>query len=204
MQQLTNFIISILLVCSTSFGIKNNNSINGMTYEIIPNKQTKCANDFGDGLSFFFEQVGGYGETAEVEQVSQVLKIDLSVFQDVDYNYNDKNDVSKHWHEIKSLSSLVDKFINKINGYPNYYKQIHHNPADRNKQIEEETRLWQITNSLERDKKLEALHKQPFYYYPSDYGYLSEGRLLADLHTLKKTLDCYKKNGVTKVRFEYS
>ena len=176
----------------------------GMTYDIIPNKQTKCANDFGNGLSFFFEQVGGYGETAEVEQVSQVLKIDLSVFQDVDYNYDDKADVAEHWHDIDSLSLLVDTFINKIAFQPDYYKQIHHNPTDRNKQIDEESRLWQLADTVERDKKIEALHQQPFYYYPNDYGYLSQGRLLKDLHTLKRTLDCYKKNGVTKVRFEYT
>ena len=116
----------------------------GMTYDIIPNKQTKCANDFGNGLSFFFEQVGGYGETAEVEQVSQVLKIDLSVFQDVDYNYDDKNDVAKHWHDIDNLISIVDTFINKIVTHPDYYKQVHHNPADRNKQLDEESKLCNL------------------------------------------------------------
>jgi len=176
----------------------------GMSYDIIPNKQTKCANDFGNGLSFFFEQVGGYGETSEVEQVSQILKIDLSVFQDVDYNYDDTNDVADHWHHVDSLSSIVDTFIGKITAQPDYYKQVNHNPADRNKQIDEESRLWQLTDTVERDRKIAALHQQPFYYYPPDYGYLSQGRLLKDLHTIKKTLDCYKKSGVTKVRFEYT
>ena len=176
----------------------------GMSYDIIPNKQTKCANDFGNGLSFFFEQIGGYGENAEVVQVSQILKIDLTVFQDIDYNYQDKIDIEKHWHDIDSLTSLVDTFINKIVAYPDYYKQVHHNPVDRNKQVDEEMRLLQLGDTVERYKKLEALHKQPFFYYPSDYGYLSEGRLLIDLQTLKKALNCYKKNGVTQVRFEYT
>ncbi|MFT3704173.1 MAG: hypothetical protein QM802_17530 [Agriterribacter sp.] len=175
-----------------------------MSYDIIPNKHTKCANDFGNGLSFFFEQVGGYGETAEVEQVSQVLKIDLNVFQDVDYNYDDQNDVANHWHDIDTISSLVDTFINKIVAQPDYYKQVRHNPVDRNKQVDEENELWKLTDTLERDKKIEALHQQPFYYYPNDHGYLSQGRLLKDLQTLKKTLGCYKKSGVTKIRFEYT
>ena len=176
----------------------------GMSYDIIPNKETKCANDFGNGLSFFFEQVGGYGETAEVEQVSQILKIDLSIFQDIDYNYDDKNNITEHWHDIDSLVFIVDTFINKITTHPDYYKQVLHNPIDRNKQLDEESKLWEIQDTTLRNQKIEEIHKQPFYYYPNDYGYLSKGRLLKDLQILKKTLECYKKNGVTKVRFEYT
>lgn len=176
----------------------------GMSYDIIPNKQTKCANDFGNGLSFFFEQVGGYDEKAAVEQISQILKLDLSLFQEIDYNYDDANDIEKHWHPLDTVSSLVDTFIHKILTHPDYYKQVHHNPDDRNKQVDEENRLWQLSDTVERDKQIEALHQQPFYYYPPDHGYLSQGRLLKDLRILKKTLDCYKKNGVTKIRFEYT
>ncbi|MBS0425458.1 MAG: hypothetical protein JSR71_13845 [Proteobacteria bacterium] len=198
-------LLTILLTTALSFfTTQYRHSTMGMSYDIIPNKQTKCANDFGNGLSFFFEQVGGYGETAEVEQVSQVLKIDLNVFQDVDYNYDDQNDVANHWHDIDTISSLVDTFINKIVAQPNYYKQVHHNPVDRNKLVDEENELWKLTDTVERDKKIEALHQQPFYYYPNDRGYLSQGKLLKDLQTLKKTLGCYKKSGVTKIRFEYT
>lgn len=193
----------VITTITLSFNSKNNHSTMGMNYHIIPNKQTRCPNDFGNGLSFFFEQVGGYEEKAEVEQVSKILKLDLSVFQDIDYNYEDKSDIEKHWHAIETVSSLVDTFILKIIAQPDYYKEVHHNPADRNKQIDEESRLWQLTDTVERDRLLNALHQQPFYYYPPDYGYLSEGKLLKDLHTFKKTLECYKKNGVTAIRFEY-
>ncbi len=175
----------------------------GMSYDIIPNKETKCTNDFGNGLSFFFEQVGGYGETAEVEQVSRIFKLDLSVFQDIDYDYEDNADIQKHWHDINTFLSIVETFINNINLNPEYYNQVHHNPADRNKQLDEESKLWELSDTLERDRKLEALRQQPFYYYPPDYGYLSNGRLLKDLNTLKSTLDCYKKSGVTKIRLTY-
>ena len=175
----------------------------GMSYDIIPNKKTKCSNEFGEGLSFFFEQVGGYEETAEVEQVSRILKLDLSVFQDIDYNYENKSDVEKHWHTIDAIYSLVDTFIHKIVANPEYYKQVHHN-HNREKQLDDEQRLWQLKDSSERDRQLELLRQQPFYYYPPDYRYLSEGRLLKGLQTLKMTLDCYKKSGVTKIRFEYN
>ncbi len=175
----------------------------GMSYDIVPNNQTKCANNFGEGLSFFFEQVEGYGETAEVEQVSRIFKLDLSVFQDYNYIYDDADDVKKHWHEITTFSNLVDTFIQRIIANPEYYLQVHYNP-DHNKQLDEEQRLWRLTDTTERDRQLELIRRQPFYYYPPDYGYLSEGRLLKGLRTLKKTLDCYKKNGVTKIRFEYT
>ena len=62
-----------------------------MSYNLIPNKESKCENDFPGGLSFFFEQVEGYGETAEVEQVSRLLDIDLRIFQDIDYNYSEEH-----------------------------------------------------------------------------------------------------------------
>ena len=202
MQLLTVFIISTLLICFTSEN--NSKALNmGMNYEIIPNKQIKCSNDFGNGLSFFFEQVEGYGETAEVEQVSKILQVDLSIFQDVDYNYDDTTDVIKHWHALDSLIIIVDTLLDKIAAQPEYYKQVHHNPIDRNKQVDEESNLWKLTDSVERDKKIEGLRQQPFYYYPNDRGYLSEGRLIKDLQILKKTLNCYKKSGVTKIRFEY-
>lgn len=175
----------------------------GMSYSIVPNKPTTCANNFASGLSFFFEQVGGYEETAEVEQVSKILKINLVIFQDVDYNYQDKKDVEKHWHPISTTSSVVDEFIQKLVAHPGYYKQVHHNP-DRAKQLAAEQKLWDITDTAERSKQLEQLRKQPFYYYPPDYGYLSQGRLLRDLYALKKVLDCFKKSGVTKIRFEYN
>ncbi|HEX8506108.1 MAG TPA: hypothetical protein VF630_12135, partial [Hymenobacter sp.] len=57
-----------------------------MDYYIIPEEETACEDSFPDGLSFFFEQVGGYGEAAEVEQVSRILQIDLSVFQETSLN----------------------------------------------------------------------------------------------------------------------
>ena len=199
MHILTTFFVTTFLLFTTD----QKCLAMGMSYDIVPNKQTRCANNFGEGLSFFFEQVEGYGETAEVEQVSQIFKLDLSVFQDYDYVYDDTNEIKKHWHDVTMISSLVDTFINKIIASPEYYKQIHHNP-DRDKQLDEEQRLWQLTDTTERDRQLELLKKQPFYYYPPDYGYLSEGRLLTGLQTLKKTIDCYKRNGVTKIRFEYT
>ncbi len=85
----------------------------GMSYYLVPDRQTNCKDDFGSGLTFFFEQVGGYGETAEVEQVSKILNIDLSIFQDVEYDPEDQAELEKHWHNLDTLTSIVSAFIAK-------------------------------------------------------------------------------------------
>lgn len=174
----------------------------GMDYFIVPNKQTTCKDNFGNGLSFFFEQVGGYGETAEVEQVSKILNIDLSVFQDVEYDPEDQAEVETRWHGIDSFTAIVDNFITKIKAQPDYHKKVIHNP-NKQKQDDEVSKLIYMKDTAKAAKMLAELEKQPFYYYPPDYAYLREGRILKDLQTLRKTLDCYKRNGVTKVRLEY-
>ncbi|MEO6327849.1 MAG: hypothetical protein ABIO55_02905 [Ginsengibacter sp.] len=203
MKFLTTYFLGTLLFFSLQFHTKHNFKNTGMGYYIIPNKQTACQNNFGNGLSFFFEQVGGYEETAEVEQVSKILRIDLSVFQDVDYEYSKKVELEKHWHNIDTFTRVVHTFISKIKSQPNYYKRITHNP-DKQKQNDEFSRLIYMQDTAQAAKILEQLQKQPYYYYPPDYGYLSKGRLLKDLQILKHTLDCYKKSGVTKIRLEYS
>jgi hypothetical protein len=174
----------------------------GMYYYIVPNKQTACKDDFSSQLSFFFEQVGGYGETAEVEQVSKILNIDLSIFQDVAYDMEDQAEADKHWHNIDGFTSIVDSFIAKIKAQPDYYNKVIHNP-NKQKQDDEMSRLIYMKDTAKAAKMIAELEKQPFYYYPPDYGYLSEGRILKDLQSLRTTFDCYQKNGVTKVRLEY-
>ncbi len=63
----------------------------GMSYFIVPNSKTSCEGGFPDGLSFFFEQLEGYYETSEVSQVSEILDIDLSLFQNIDYALEVRN-----------------------------------------------------------------------------------------------------------------
>jgi len=174
----------------------------GMSYFIHPNKQTNCINAFGDGLSVFFGQVGGYGEKAEAAQVSHILEIDLAVFQDVGYDPENQDELNKHWHDIDTFTTIIDSLIARIKSHPDYHKKVIYNP---NKQEQDDqlsksvltgdkTKLYQI---------LEEQQKQAFYGYPADHGYLSEGRLLEDLQILRKTIECYKKSSVTKVRLEY-
>lgn len=79
-----------------------------MAYFLVPDKKSACSDDFPDGLSCFFEQIGGFDEKAEVAQVSKVLQIDLSIFQDVEYNYKDEQEVRIHWHNLPEFTRVVD------------------------------------------------------------------------------------------------
>lgn len=174
-----------------------------MQYSIVPNRQTPCEDDFGNGLSYFFEQVGGYGDKAEVEQVSRLLEIDLSVFQDVEYVADDSAEIENHWHDLDSFIALVDDFMARIRAHPDYYKKVKHNP-NKEKQDEAMSRALYAGDSTQLEALTQKLQSDPLYEYPPERGYLKEGRLLKDLKTLRNTLDCYKKNGVTKVRLEYA
>ena len=172
-----------------------------MTYFLVPDKKGSCSDDFPDGLSYFFEQIGGFDEKAEVAQVSRVLQIDLSVFQDVEYNYEDEKEVKKHWHNLPEFASIVDILIAKIKMTPDYYKKVIHDP-DYQKHLEESIRIGSSGDTTQYSQWLKEAEKSN-YYYPPDHGYLREGRILKDLNDLKKTLDCYQKNGVIRVRIEY-
>lgn len=77
-----------------------------------------------------------------------------------------------------------------------------HNP-NKKKQDDDFSKIIYMQDTAKAARLLEELKKQPFYFFPPDYGYLSGGRLLKDLQSLGRTLECYKKNGVTKVRLEY-
>lgn len=99
----------------------------GMDYYISANIETDCSDNFPSGLSFFFEQVGGYGEKSMVSQVEQILDIDLSTFQKCDFMENEESD-STYWKDINEFESLIDLFLNKIDSSPQYYKEVKFHP----------------------------------------------------------------------------
>lgn len=188
----------------------------GMDYYIIPELEVNCQDEFPEGLSFFFEQVGGYEEYAEVSQVSKILQIDLSVFQEISYdddeNYGgpfdeDEEDESPEdsttiWHDTATVVLVIDNLLAKIAAFPDYYKQVLHNPNRK----QDLNTLFQVTASGNEETiklGLETLESKPLFGYPSDYGYLSKGELVEDLKILRKTLMCYEDNGVSRFKFMY-
>ena len=79
---------------------------------------------FPYGLSFFFEQVGGYDECAEVSQVCELLNIDLDLFQNVDFPENPHS--SKTWQTIEVVVNKLDEFSQAIKKNPKYFEKVLH------------------------------------------------------------------------------
>lgn len=188
----------------------------GMDYYIIPDGEVACENEFPESLSFFFEQAGGYEEKAEVLQVSRILQIDLSVFQEISYDDEgdyggfadeDEEDESPEdsptiWHDTATVVSVIDNLLAKISAFPDYHKQVLHNPS----RIKDLDVFFEVTASGDEEKikqGLGVLESKPLFGYPSDYGYLSDGGLVEDLKTLRKTLMCYEDSGVTRFKLMY-
>ncbi|WP_035566816.1 hypothetical protein [Hymenobacter sp. IS2118] len=188
-----------------------------MDYYIVPEHEIACEDSFPDGLSFFFEQVGGYGEVAEVEQVSRILQIDLSAFQEIsfeeDEEYDDfvaeleegehpKVETSIIWHDTDKTIALIDAFLTKIETFPDYHKQVLHNP-NQNKRLESFLQITTAEDEAEMVGQLQELINQPLFAYPPDYGYLSKGEIVEDLKNLRQTLICYKSSGVFRFKLLY-
>ncbi len=108
-----NLIILILIFINFSF------TNAGMNYTIEANVKTKCKDDFTSSLSFFFEQVEGFGDKSMVSQVEKILTIDLSTFQEYDYMDNEESS-EKYWKDIRKFEAVIDKLLLKINANPKY------------------------------------------------------------------------------------
>jgi len=169
----------------------------GMDYYITANVKTECKDDFPNGLSFFFEQIGGYGEKSMVSQVEQILDIDLSTFQSYDFMENEESD-STYWKDIKEFEEIVDLFLKKIELEPDYYKKVKYNPI-----VPVYGFSTDSTKMAEMKKTQEEYENHPMYGYPNDHGFLSEEIIIKELNELKSLLNCYRKAGATMIKLNY-
>lgn len=169
-----------------------------MDYSIEANVKTECKDDFPPRLSFFFEQIGGFGDKSMVAQVEKILKIDLSTFQKYDYIDNEESS-DQYWKNITTFEAVIDKLILRINTNPKYYEKVKYDP------IKPEYAFSSDINEMKKIKaKEQEYENHPMYSYPYDNKYLSSGAIVEDLKTLKDILKCYKKNGATKIKLSYN
>lgn len=170
----------------------------GMDYSIYADKETHCQSEFPEELSFFFEQYRGYDEHSEVGQVSTLLDIDLSCFQHYDWGTNDEQEEQQFWQDIDRFSGKVLELTTKIEQKPDYFEAVKHG-QNRNQSF------TQILEAFQRgdEAKAEELFYTDANLYPPDDGYLSSGRIIEDLQKLQATLECYRKNGVKKIKLMY-
>lgn len=173
----------------------------GMRYLLKPDKHTSCEGQFPYELSFFFEQMSGYGNKSEAIQVSELLDIDFSVFEGAQKAIESIEEEINMWKDIEDFTDLVTTLLTKLILKPDYHTYIRHNENQRRQ--DEQLVTLGIKDSSKFLELLEKFQAEPDYGYPSDYGYLSSGRIMKDLSDLKNLLHCYKKNGVKKVKLYF-
>lgn len=167
-----------------------------MDYYIEANVKTPCKDGFPSGLSFFFEQVGGYEEKSMASQVEKILKIDLSTFQE--YDFEDSSMPNKYWKNINVFEKTIDDLLFKIKGNPNYFKRVKYNP------VYEDYVYSSDKKDMEKNlQKMKEYEKNPMHDYPYNNGYLNSNKFVAELNQLKALLKCYKKHGATKIKLTY-
>ena len=133
--------------------------------------------------------------------MSELFDLDFSIFERVHLNIESIDEEINRWKEIDEFTDLVSTFLTRLILRPDYHQYIRHNQNQR-KQDEQLVTLG-IKDSTKFLELLEQFQAEPDYGYPSDYGYLSSGRILKDLTDFKKLLQCYKKSGVKKVKLYF-
>lgn len=169
----------------------------GMDYYIKANAETECEDNFPSGLSFFFEQIGGYGEKSMVSQVEQILDIDLSTFQSYDFMENEESD-SIYWKDINEFESVIDLLLKKIDANPEYYEEVKYHPI-----LPVYGFSTDSTKMAEMKRTQEEFENHPMYGYPNDHGFLSKRIIVKELKKLKSLISCYRKGGATMIKLNY-
>lgn len=156
----------------------------GMDYYIETKEEIEEEFEFPEGLSYFFEQIGGYGDTSMVSQVERILEIDLSLFQNIssyseddgefDDEFDEDDDSEEYesegpWLSVEDIQRLTRAFLTKISENPDYHKHV----------------------------------KYSGNLYPEDTGYLSTGEIVDDLSEFDKTLTKLKANNCLEIRLIY-
>ncbi|WP_420551287.1 hypothetical protein [Tenacibaculum aiptasiae] len=193
MKTLTTLFISLIFFLPT----KENKLNMGMYYYLIPETETDCTNDFPSGLSYFFEQIGGYDEYAAVSQLENELNIDLSLFQ-------------KTFTDDESIFKEMEKYGQIKNAEIEFKK---HKKETRIKTESILELLIEFKITLEKNKgftnKIKFKNNQELpenirILYPPEIEYYGNGEFVKDINDLIMILECYKKNGVEYLRLGYA
>ena len=193
MKILITFYIGFL----TFFPSKEKKFNMGMYYYLIPETETNCTNDFPTGLSYFFEQVGGYGEYATVSQLENNVNIDLSLFQ-------------KTFTEDESMFKEMEEY-GEIKNAEQEFKKHKENTRIATESILEV--LIEFRNGLKKNKDFantlkfnndKKLPKKVRALCPPEIEYYKNGEFIKDLDILILTLECYKKDGIKYLRLGYA
>lgn len=183
-----------------------------MDYSIEPRSQDEYIEyvDFPDTLSYFFEQIGGYGEKSIVSQLEKILNIDLSIFQKTynpememdfeefeselpdEYKNNEFNP-DDYWIAVDSLIEKLNELKQGIENNNQYFSEIIFNPKDRTNRILKMDILDMIRSQEENALSL----------YPVNNGIITDESLKSSISELVKTLENLKNENIEQIRLNY-
>ncbi len=190
----------------------------GMDYHIETDIELDDDGDltgFPGQLSDFFAQIGGYGHCSEVSQLSSILDIDLSLFQNYDFPENPDSETT--WQSVESLISKISELELAIETNSDYHKKIKYRltgsprggaetcdedfmkmienmkSADINNVADLATLISKSTSEEVREENC-----------PEDHGYISSNQLVRDVKTLRENLEKLGTKGVKKIKLFYS
>lgn len=163
----------------------------GMYYNIeIKNDKLGYIN-FPESLSYFFEQLGGYGEKSIVAQIESILDIDLSIFQKT---YHPEMESDGFWIDIEELINKLEEFESKIKLNQNYFSKVILKPIDdRRKQVK-----------LDFENLAKYQTENPLSLYPIDNGIITEKSLMDSIIELITIIRELKAKGENQIRLVYS
>lgn len=96
----------------------------GMDYYLYSDLGSYPDHGFPEKLSYFFEQLGGYGERSLVAQTEKLLNIDLGLFQKTSHPEGGSTFIA-----LAVLQKLVAELIEKVRANPGFIKQLRFAPA---------------------------------------------------------------------------
>ncbi len=168
----------------------------GMYYTIeVKNNDKLGYIDFPESLSYFFEQVGGYGEKSIVAQIETILNIDFTIFQKTYHPEMEFDEKSNYfWIDIEELLNKLIEFKSKMETNQSYFSKVILNPKDdRRKYV-----------SLKYEDIVKYEMENPLSLYPIDNGIITEKVLMDSTIKLIKTLKELKARGESQIRLVYS
>ncbi|MFD0964541.1 hypothetical protein ACFQ1O_11055 [Pseudofulvibacter geojedonensis] len=168
-----------------------------MYYYLIPETDTGCVDDFPSGLSYFFEQVGGYDEYATVSQLENELDIDLSLFQNIYIDDKSIFEEMEKYGEIRDAEEEFKKHAEKTKIRTESMFDlllIFKNKLEKNRDFANKIKF---NSNKELSESIRTL-------YPPEIEYYKNGKFLKDLDALISIINCYKKNGVRYLRLGYA
>ncbi len=180
----------------------------GTQYYLVPEKETKCEDEFPGGFSAFLGSEDAYGEKSEYYKVCKATGKTLNFFAEKAVGFDDNGE--EVWIDIKTMK---DTLMNFLHAFDSIHFDKFGLAYDPRKALLDSL-YWEMLGESDFNGKFHTEYKKldsavmydsehPYYFLPPDYKYISAKKLSRDLIFLINMLDCYSKEGSKRVKIVY-